>query len=122
VVLVDDHEFASKSVRAVLGSRADLDVVGEAAETIAKTASLHPNLVVKDVSMPGIDGISAASEILKLLPRPAVVLLSMHDTSSWSRAQATSARVDTSGRAQSHQHFSRLSMRLSAAGTSSPDK
>jgi two-component system, NarL family, response regulator NreC len=70
-------------VRANLGSRADLDVVGEAAEgeeAIAKTASLRPDLVVMDVSMPGIDGIAAASEIVKLEPKPAVIIRSMHDT------------------------------------------
>jgi two-component system, NarL family, response regulator NreC len=83
VLVVDDHELVRKGVCAILSSRQDLDVVGEAAEgkeAVAKSASLKPDLVVMDVSMPGMDGISAAKEILKLRPQAAIIILSMHDT------------------------------------------
>jgi two-component system response regulator NreC len=83
ILVVDDHELVRRGVCALLGSRKDLNVIGEAVdgkEAILKTDSLHPDLVVMDVSMPGMDGVSAAREILKLHPQLAIIILSMHDT------------------------------------------
>lgn len=83
ILVVDDHELVRRGVCALLGSRQDLNVIGEAAdgkEAIVKTDSLHPDLVVMDVSMPGMDGVSAAREILKQHPQLAIIILSMHDT------------------------------------------
>jgi two-component system response regulator NreC len=83
ILVVDDHELVRKGVCATLGARKDLQVIGEAAdgkEAIVKTAALHPDLVVMDVSMPGMDGVSAAREILKQHPQLAIIILSMHNT------------------------------------------
>jgi DNA-binding NarL/FixJ family response regulator len=83
VLVVDDHESVRKGVRAILGSRPDLEVCAEAAngkEAIGKTMALHPHVVIMDVSMPEMDGISAAREILKVQPSTAIIILSMHDS------------------------------------------
>lgn len=83
VLVVDDHESVRRGVCAILGSRPDLEICGEAAdgkEAVAKAMALHPQVVVMDVSMPGMDGISAAREILKAQPSTAIIILSMHDS------------------------------------------
>jgi DNA-binding NarL/FixJ family response regulator len=83
VLVVDDHESVRRGVCAILSSRPDLEICGEAAdgnEAVTKAMALHPQVVVMDVSMPGMDGISAAREILKAQPSTAIIILSMHDS------------------------------------------
>ena len=83
ILIVDDHEAVRAGVRAILSSREGLEVCGEAAngrEAVAKARQLMPDLVILDVTMPVLDGFSAAREIHKLLPNVAILLLSMHES------------------------------------------
>jgi two-component system, NarL family, nitrate/nitrite response regulator NarL len=83
VLVVDDHESVRKGVCAILGSRADVEICAEAAngkEAVSKTDALQPQVIVMDVSMPEMDGISATREILKVHPSTAIIILSMHDS------------------------------------------
>jgi len=61
VFLADDAEVMRKAIRRLLSNREDITVVGEAAdirETIQKTAELHPDLIILDVTMPEKDCIA----------------------------------------------------------------
>ena len=83
ILIVDDHEAVRAGVRAILQSRQGLEVCGEAAngrEAVAKAQKLLPDLVILDITMPVLDGFSAAREIHKLLPNVAILLLSMHES------------------------------------------
>lgn len=83
VLVVDDHEAVRKGVCAILDSHNDIEVCGEAAngvEAVEKATALHPEVVVMDISMPGMDGIAASREILKLYPETGIVILSMHNS------------------------------------------
>ena len=83
ILIVDDHEAVRAGVRAILQSREGLEVCGEAAngrEAVAKAQKLLPDLVILDITMPVLDGFSAAREIHKLLPNVAILLLSMHES------------------------------------------
>ena len=82
VLLVDDHAAFRAGLRALLGTDPRLDVVGEASSgsaAIAAVASTSPDVVLMDVSMPGIDGIEATRAIVDGAPHVAVVVLTMHD-------------------------------------------
>jgi DNA-binding NarL/FixJ family response regulator len=84
VLIVDDHEALRAGVRTVLESRG-IDVCGEAAngrEALVKAIELQPDLVILDITMPVLDGLSAAREISKHLPRISILLLSMHESAS----------------------------------------
>jgi two-component system response regulator NreC len=80
VLLADDHPVFRQGLRALL-EREMFDVVGEAAdgfEAIAMAERLQPQVVVIDLSMPALNGIDAAREIVKRAPRAKAILLTMY--------------------------------------------
>lgn len=83
VLLVDDHSVVRMGLAAVLGAERDIEVVGEAgdgAEAIEAVARLRPHVVVMDLTMDGVDGMSATREIAAGgAAAPRVLVLTMHD-------------------------------------------
>jgi DNA-binding NarL/FixJ family response regulator len=80
IILADDHHIVRQGCRILL-EREGLDVVGEAAEgreAVELTKAQAPDVVVLDLSMPGLNGLDAAREILQVCPRTHIVLLTMH--------------------------------------------
>ena len=66
VLIVDDHAYIRKGVRAFLEEVEDIDVVGEAAdgiEAIAQSRALQPDVILMDIVMPHMDGVEAISQI-----------------------------------------------------------
>jgi DNA-binding NarL/FixJ family response regulator len=81
-LLVDDHESVRVGVTAILSSRPDIQVCGEASngkEAIEKARELKPDLIILDVIMPVLDGINSAKEIRTFLPDVPILFFSMHD-------------------------------------------
>ena len=79
ILLGDDHSLMLTGIRSLL--ERDYDVVGWAGDgqtVVREAARLRPDIVVLDVSMPILNGIDAAREIRKELPRIKVVFISMH--------------------------------------------
>jgi DNA-binding NarL/FixJ family response regulator len=82
VLLVDDEPNVLHGLRMRLGLEADIHVVGEAADgatAVALAVLLSPDVVLMDVNLPNMDGISATREIASRLPQTSVVVLSLHD-------------------------------------------
>jgi DNA-binding NarL/FixJ family response regulator len=82
VLLVDDEPTVLRGLKMRLGLEADISVVGEAADgsaAVDMAALLAPDVVLMDVSMPVMDGITATRELALKVPGAAVVILSMHD-------------------------------------------
>jgi NarL family two-component system response regulator LiaR len=66
VLIADDHEIVRKGIRALLATKRDIQVVGEAgngAEAVTQARTLHPDVVLMDLVMPKMDGIQATREI-----------------------------------------------------------
>src|SRR6202030_4510083 len=81
-LLVDDHESVRMGVTAILSSRPNIEVCGEAAngeEAVEKARELKPDLIIMDVNMPVLDGIHSAKEIRAFLPDVPILFFSMHD-------------------------------------------
>ena len=83
IVIVDDHEIARRGIRSVLSGNPDFDVVAEVAdgESAIKTVQeLRPDVVLLDISLPGISGIDAAKSIRTLAPESRIIFVSQHDS------------------------------------------
>lgn len=83
VVLADDHDLVRSGIKALLSMIDDVEVIAEAREgkeLIALVDSLTPDLVMTDISMPGMDGITAISHIHARHPQVRLLVLSMYDT------------------------------------------
>ncbi|MEN8374068.1 MAG: response regulator transcription factor [Gemmatimonadota bacterium] len=81
VLLVDDHAILRAGLRALLEAEDDMRVVGEAGtgeEAIDLLPHVKPNIVVMDISMPGMGGVEATRRIMETSEPPRVLILTMH--------------------------------------------
>ena len=83
VLLVDDHPVVREGLRGMIDAEADLTVVGEAgsgAEAIAMAESLQPDVILMDLRMPDVDGVTATERILALLPGTRIVVVTTYES------------------------------------------
>src|SRR4030095_6100053 len=83
VVLADDHDLVRSGIKALLSMIEGVEVIAEARdgrELITLVESLSPDIVMTDISMPGMDGITAIAEIHGKHPEVHLLVLSMYDT------------------------------------------
>ncbi len=88
VLLVDDHSLVRRGFRRMLEDESDMEVVGEAGngeDSIKLAKDLHPQVVVMDCALPGMNGLQATRQIIEDSPKTAVLMLSMHTESTWVR-------------------------------------
>ena len=81
ILLADDHRILREGLRSLLAQQPDITVVGEASNgeaAVALVRELRPDLVIMDVVMPGMGGISATRQIRAECPDTRVIALSMH--------------------------------------------
>ncbi|MFW6058683.1 MAG: response regulator [Phycisphaeraceae bacterium] len=81
VLLADDRQMMREGLRALLEKHQQTEVVGEAEDgraAVALAAELKPDVVIMDVTMPGLNGIEATKQILRDHPRTKVLALSVH--------------------------------------------
>jgi DNA-binding NarL/FixJ family response regulator len=82
ILIADDHVMIRDGVKTLLKQNKDCQVVGEATnggEAIEKYQALKPDLAILDISMPDMNGMQAANEIIKKDPEARVIILSMYD-------------------------------------------
>jgi len=83
ILVVDDHEVVRRSIRSTLSVNPGIDVVGEAVdgeEAVKRTGELHPDIVLLDISLPGISGLDAARTIRIVSPESRIIFVSQHDS------------------------------------------
>ena len=110
VLLVDDHKIVRQGIRNLLEMEPDILVVGEATdghEALRLATELQPDVILMDIAMPGLNGLEATRQILKVLPTTKIIMLTAHGDDAYvQKALATGAsgfllKLCTSGDASS---------------------
>src|SRR5713226_5521840 len=82
ILIADDSEMIRKSMIAILRSRPAWEVCGESpdgADAVQKAIDLRPDVVLLDISMPGMNGLEAARMIRQELPEVKILIVSLND-------------------------------------------
>jgi two-component system response regulator NreC len=82
LLLVDDHDIVRTGLKSFLESQSGLEVVGEArdgAEAMERAAATRPDIVLMDISMPGVDGLEGTKQLRASFPSTQVLALTVHD-------------------------------------------
>ena len=86
VLLADDHETVREGLRLLVNTQQDMQVVAEAGDgrdAIEHAAALNPDVVVLDLTMPGMSGLAAARALKERVPSTAIVALTRHDDNAY---------------------------------------
>ncbi len=81
ILLADDHGVVRKGLRFLLEQEPGFEIVGEAGdgrEAVRLSEETNPDIVIMDIAMPMLNGIEAASQMVKRRPEVGIVILSMH--------------------------------------------
>lgn len=86
VVLIEDYEILRKSLKEIVDQEEDYEVVGdfdsyEAA--LPKMKVMKPDIVLTDITLPGISGIEGIKQLKQLLPQVAIIVVSVHENSQY---------------------------------------
>ena len=89
LLLVDDHAVVREGLRSLLGTDNRFEIVGEAADgltAVTAAESLHPDVVVMDVSIPGLNGAQVARRLKENLPATKTLALTVHEEGGYLRS------------------------------------
>lgn len=82
VFIADDHGVVREALKRLIDSNPDFEVVGEAAgglEVVEKVHQSHPDVIIMDLGMPGLDGVQATVNLIKANPSTKVIALTAHE-------------------------------------------
>jgi DNA-binding NarL/FixJ family response regulator len=83
ILVADDHDVVRRGLRSLIEEQQHWKLVAEAKdgrEAVAKVKESKPDVAILDISMPSLNGLDAAKQILKLNPQTKVLILTMHDS------------------------------------------
>ncbi len=86
ILLVDDHAIMRDGIKALLSIYDDIEVIGEASagrQALEMARELNPDVVVMDISIPGMDGLEVTHRLTKRNPKMKVIILTQHDNKEY---------------------------------------
>jgi DNA-binding NarL/FixJ family response regulator len=97
LLIVDDHDLMRESTQVMLEGEPDLEVIGEAVNgrhALELCRQLRPDVVLMDVRMPEMDGLSATRAIKKEMPAISILMLSAYESEDYRREAASAGATD----------------------------
>jgi DNA-binding NarL/FixJ family response regulator len=88
ILLADDHAVLRSGLRLLIDQQDDMQVIGEAGdgrEVITVAQQLQPDVILLDINMPHIDGLSALEPLREVAPQARILILTMHDDGDYLR-------------------------------------
>jgi len=88
ILLADDHAVLRAGLRMLLDAKPDMEIVGEADEglqAIELARSLSPDVILLDLTMPGMDGLTALPRLKQTIPETHILILTMHEDEAYLR-------------------------------------
>ena len=101
LLIVDDHEVVRKGVRMLFANSDSIEICGEAQngmEALRMVPELSPDVVILDLSMPGMNGFETAAKLRSIAPSVRIVFFSVHEipsTAMWVGADAFVSKSST---------------------------
>jgi DNA-binding NarL/FixJ family response regulator len=89
VLVVDDHAVLRRGIQSIVRAWPEWEVAGEASsgeEAVTLNSQLKPDIILMDISMPGIGGLEATRIICRQQPTARILLLTLHDSIEWVRS------------------------------------
>jgi len=83
VLIVDDHPMVAEGLQSILESYDDIEVIGSLSngrEAVERAADLAPDVILMDLNMPDLGGLSATEILLERAPATRIIILTMHDS------------------------------------------
>ncbi|EPG64559.1 response regulator [Leptospira wolffii] len=84
--LVDDHAILREGLRLIISGQSDLEIIGEngnAEQALDEIGKLEPDILITDISMPGVSGIDLVKGVKRYYPKVQVIILSRHDNEEY---------------------------------------
>jgi DNA-binding NarL/FixJ family response regulator len=88
ILLADDHPIVREGLKTLILTQPDMEVIGEASdgqEACQQASLLQPDLVIMDISMPGLSGTQATDRLCRECPRVKVLVLTIHEDKGYIR-------------------------------------
>jgi two-component system, NarL family, nitrate/nitrite response regulator NarL len=91
ILIADDNSLVRAGLRLLLGQRSDWSVCGEASngrEAVKKAVELKPDVILLDISMPMMDGLTAAEQIRRKVPESEIIIVTLCESLDMARYAA----------------------------------
>jgi DNA-binding NarL/FixJ family response regulator len=88
VIIADDHTLVREGIKSLLSDVEGIEVIaetGDGEETLLKTSTLKPDILILDISMPKVSGIRFCEKIKEISPETKIIILSMHFSKEYVR-------------------------------------
>lgn len=97
VLVADDHKILRDGLAGLLREEEDIELVGEACDgqmAVELNRSLHPDVIIMDITMPRLDGLEATRQIVRETPAVRVIGLSMHEKEDMAASMRRAGAVE----------------------------
>ncbi|AKB77633.1 Chemotaxis response regulator protein-glutamate methylesterase CheB [Methanosarcina horonobensis HB-1 = JCM 15518] len=115
-LIVDDSAFMRMAIRSMLASSPDIKIVGDACngkEAVEKSKALHPDIIIMDVNMPVMDGLTAVKTIMSTDPVPIIMFSTLTTEGSKEALEALQlGAIDFTAKSESHHDVNKAEREL----------